>query len=382
MLAAAHEETAPSPDAPEEIPERLGKIENELLVNTLQLDKHQEQLDKINKKCDPIEATAKEAILFHQSNGNYARVPFYQKKIAEAHEKRAVPEEQIGFFSAVIASLENKKKRPLQQLETEYDNDPYFKKIVMLRNGDGVFGAPYEVYGDKEKAESDAKTKHNFDVFRENQRKWKEKQRRREEVGKVLLAALRAICRNSNSDYARQRITKASVTKTLDELYKTADAGCDANINLTPGAHFTLAKCFRIAGNKYQHFQHLKKASNLGHPEARGMLGRYYWGSGLKSKSEIREYFDFTVKNSPDNDCKARYSYHVASTYLEESNRPKYFQHLKEAAHFGHPEAAYMVGAFYLRGIYCTPARNLARKFLERARDLGHKNASEVLNRM
>ena len=126
----------------------------------------------------------------------------------------------------------------------------------------------------------------------------------------------------------------------------------------------------------------LVKKLEDGHPEARGMLGRCCWGSGLKTKSEIREHFDFAVKNSPDDDVKARYSCHIASTYLEELNEQKYVEHLKKAASWGHPVAAYLVGAFYLRGIYSQRKDpHLAQKYLERARDLGHKTAKEVLAR-
>ena len=113
------------------------------------------------------------------------------------------------------------------------------------------------------------------------------------------------------------------------------------------------------------------------------MIGRLYWGSGLKTKSEIAEYFEFAFKNSNSADCKARYLYHTAVVSLEQSDKKKYFDCLRNASLLGHAEAAYLVGAFYHRGLYDqAPSRELSRIYLERARSLGHRAAPCLLEKI
>jgi TPR repeat protein len=130
---------------------------------------------------------------------------------------------------------------------------------------------------------------------------------------------------------------------------------------------FALANMFFDKKDGFNHIKHLKMASELGHGEARGMLGRLYWGSKLKSKDEIWEFFLFAVANSEPK-CRGTYSYHLASLSREEGNSKQYIHWLRRASEDGHSIASYELGAYSLLGnYYCARDRVLARVYLERA---------------
>ena len=153
---------------------------------------------------------------------------------------------------------------------------------------------------------------------------------------------------------------KEDIEEAISVLLSVKDAG-------DPLVSFDLAKIFLRKNERYNHFKHLKLASELGHGEARGMLGRLYWGSNLKSKDEIGEFFLFAVANSEPR-CRGQYSYHLASLSREEGNNKQYIHWLRVASGYGHSVASYELGAYSLVGVPgCARDHVLARLYLKRA---------------
>ena len=169
---------------------------------------------------------------------------------------------------------------------------------------------------------------------------------------------------------------KKDIEKAISVLLGVKDAG-------DPLASFDLANYFLEKKDRYNHFKHLKLASELGHGEARGMLGRLYWGSKLKSKDEIGEFFLFAVANSEPK-CRGQYFYHLASLSREEGNSKQYIYWLRRASEDGHSVASYELGAYSLVGVSgCARDHVLARLYLERAMDQEpeHKIAKDIFLR-
>ena len=139
------------------------------------------------------------------------------------------------------------------------------------------------------------------------------------------------------------------------------------------------AKYYREKGDRYRYIQLLKIAAQNGNAEAIGILGSLYLGSRLKSKDEIIEMF-MTAAANGDQICRAKFRFHLANLYCEEGDNAKYIENLKWASYFGHVEATYLVGAYYLVGLYgCKIDPDRARLYLDRARAMGHSVADEVI---
>lgn len=165
-----------------------------------------------------------------------------------------------------------------------------------------------------------------------------------------------------------------SPAKALALLHSVEDTG-------DPTILFALAHYYEKDGNvcnMYRHIKYLKLASDRGHGQARGMLGRRYLGSGLKSRDEIREYFLFATENSAV-ECAKRYHYFISELYREEGNNAEHVAYLQKAADAGHIEAAYTLGAYYHHGRLVKKNDSKAREYLESARNLGHLVAKDVL---
>ena len=129
---------------------------------------------------------------------------------------------------------------------------------------------------------------------------------------------------------------------------------------------FDLSEIYEEKGDRLNFIKYLKMASDLGHGEARGMLGRLYWGSKLKSKDEIKEYFLFAVANSEPR-CRRRYYYHLASLSREQGDNKMYVKWLRMASMDGHSEASYEMGVYHLLKRFCALNRHLARQYLEQS---------------
>ena len=144
--------------------------------------------------------------------------------------------------------------------------------------------------------------------------------------------------------------------------------------------YLATAKRCREEGDRYNYIQFVKHAAAKGNAEAVGILGNLYLGSKLKSKAEIIQMFATAAVNG-DQICRAKYRFHLANLYLEEGNIAKYIENLKWASYFGHMEAMYLVGAYYLVGLYgCKKDEDFALLYLDRARGMGHPVAQEVLS--
>lgn len=170
-------------------------------------------------------------------------------------------------------------------------------------------------------------------------------------------------CRMMASFY-KDKIYYKSFQKDLDKaiswLICVEDSG-------DPLVCFDLSKIYEEKGDRLNYIKYLKMASDLGHGEARGILGRLYWGSKLKSKDEIKEYFLFAVANSEPK-CRRRYYYHLASLSREQEDYKMYVKWLRLASKDGHCEASYEMGIYSLLGRFCALDQHLARQYLERSR--------------
>ena len=147
--------------------------------------------------------------------------------------------------------------------------------------------------------------------------------------------------------------------KAISVLLSVKDSG-------DPLVSFDLAKIYKEKGDRLKYIKYLRMASDAGHGEARGMLGRLYWGSKLKSKDEIKEFFLFAVAYSEPK-CRRRYYYHLASLSREQGDYKKYIEWLRLASKHGHCEASYEMGVYNLLGRFCAFDRHLARQYLEQS---------------
>ena len=147
-----------------------------------------------------------------------------------------------------------------------------------------------------------------------------------------------------------------------------------------PRAYSDLASMYEATKNTYRKIMCLRKASDLGDGTARKEMGHLYWGSGLISKAEIREYFSFAAQNSPPH-CQASCHYHIANLYKEEGDTQQYMAWLKKAAELNHSEAAYLYGSYLLVGAYCQKDQISGGQWLDQARYLGHPDANFVFLR-
>ena len=140
-----------------------------------------------------------------------------------------------------------------------------------------------------------------------------------------------------------------------------------------------IAKYYSDTGDRYNYIQFMKKAAAKGNAEAVGILGNLYLGSKLKSKAEIIQMFS-TAAVSGDDIHRAKYRFHLATLHREEGDIDKYVENLKWASYSGHMEATYLLGAYYLVGLYgCEKDPDMALLYLDRARAWGHPVAHEVI---
>lgn len=144
-----------------------------------------------------------------------------------------------------------------------------------------------------------------------------------------------------------------------------------------PRVYNNLASMYGATKNTYRKIMCVKKASDLGDGMARKQLGHLYWGSGQKSREEIREYFAFAAQNSSHH-CQGSCHYHIANLYREEGDIERYMLSLKEAAELDHCEAAYLYGSYLFVGIYCEKDEVSGGEWLDQARYLGHPVANFV----
>ena len=168
-------------------------------------------------------------------------------------------------------------------------------------------------------------------------------------------------CRKMASFYTKNSYYKIEkdLDKAISVLLSVKDSG-------DPLVCFDLAKIYEEKCDRLKYIKYLRMASDAGHGEARGMLGRLYWGSKLKSKDEIKEYFLHAVANSEPK-CRRRYYYHLASLSREQGDYKKYIEWLRLASKHGHCEASYEMGVYNLLGRFCAFDRHLARQYLEQS---------------
>ena len=143
---------------------------------------------------------------------------------------------------------------------------------------------------------------------------------------------------------------------------------------------FDLANIYFGMNNIYRYAKYLKLASENGHGESRGTLGRLYLGSRLKSKEEIMDDFVYAVSNSSRR-IRGQYCFYLADLSRADADEDGYMSWLEQAAQSGHVEATYLLGCYYALGKYCEKNLPVAENFLEKARFLGHPIANHVLLR-
>ena len=170
-------------------------------------------------------------------------------------------------------------------------------------------------------------------------------------------------CRMMASFYKEKiyyRSFQKDLNKAISCLVSVKDSG-------DPLVCFDLSEIYEEKGDRLNFIKYLKMASDLDHGEARGMLGRLYWGSKLKSKDEIKEFFLFAVDNSEPR-CRRRYYYHLASLSREQGDYKVYVKWLRLASKHGHCVASYEMAVHCLLGRFCALDRHLARQYLEQSR--------------
>lgn len=146
-----------------------------------------------------------------------------------------------------------------------------------------------------------------------------------------------------------------------------------------PEVLFMLADEYEREGNKYKHLVTLKLAAEAGHATAAGKIGSMYLSCKDKEqRGKAKKYLRLAAEEG-DGSIRGRYGFYLANLHRDEGDIKNYISVL-DAVAASHAEASYVLGAYYLTGKYVEIDREKARFYLNRAANMGHYVAEEVMD--